>query len=331
MGYPNYLDPRPDATKMANRLSRMSQWIDDHPANRKRSPLENLMLRTSVKMHEERGEVNAALIGMSGQNPRKGVTHSIDDVESELLDWAIVALGGVEHIHGNDGSSMARLAAKLVKIHDRMEAKRTEAARLTLDEFKTAEPMVDLNAETERMRASLNPEDRVRYEKLRAASSVNWPEFERRNDINRPLYYGMNAPTGVKGCPVSFYNSADTSLTHCSFPEGHSPIGVPPTPGSAHKTMWDHGNEKARAWWNNDNRRLVIDHDGPSSGVDFTLTQHMGEAQATRVQDFFDKFATEAGQAVKDNPEIYNSDGTARDGSSQDDVQTEPHMGTGND
>lgn len=178
MGYPNYLDPRPDATKMANRLSRMSQWIDDHPANRRRSPLENLMLRTSVKMHEERGEVNAALIGMSGQNPRKGVTHSIDDVESELLDWAVVALGGVEHIHGNDGSSMARLAAKLVKIHDRMEAKRTEAARLTLDEFKTAEPMVDLNAETERVKATLTEEEQVRLDEFRAASSTNWPEVD---------------------------------------------------------------------------------------------------------------------------------------------------------
>lgn len=50
-----------------------------------------LMLRVG-KVAEEYGEAWAALIGMHGQNPRKGRTHTEDDVVGELLDVALTAL-----------------------------------------------------------------------------------------------------------------------------------------------------------------------------------------------------------------------------------------------
>lgn len=45
-----------------------------------------------LKLTEEVGEVAQAVIGATGQNPRKGVTHSWEDVQGELCDVVITAL-----------------------------------------------------------------------------------------------------------------------------------------------------------------------------------------------------------------------------------------------
>ncbi|MFJ8145499.1 MazG-like family protein [Streptomyces sp. NPDC096094] len=52
---------------------------------------EGLLLRM-LKLSEEVGEVSEAVIGATGQNPRKGITHTWDDVEAELCDVVITAL-----------------------------------------------------------------------------------------------------------------------------------------------------------------------------------------------------------------------------------------------
>ncbi|MFH9415267.1 MazG-like family protein [Streptomyces rochei] len=52
---------------------------------------EGLLLRM-LKLSEEVGEVAEAVIGATGQNPRKGVSHTWEDVEAELCDVAITAL-----------------------------------------------------------------------------------------------------------------------------------------------------------------------------------------------------------------------------------------------
>ncbi|MFY4720089.1 MazG-like family protein [Streptomyces sp. LaBMicrA B280] len=52
---------------------------------------EDLLLRI-LKLSEEAGEVAEAVIGATGQNPRKGVTHTWDDVQAELCDVVITAL-----------------------------------------------------------------------------------------------------------------------------------------------------------------------------------------------------------------------------------------------
>lgn len=71
------------------------------------------------KIAEEYGEVTEAWLGVAGTNPRKGQTHTIDDVVSELLDVAFCALGSVEHLTGNEGHSIELLAA-----HARQRAER---------------------------------------------------------------------------------------------------------------------------------------------------------------------------------------------------------------
>jgi NTP pyrophosphatase (non-canonical NTP hydrolase) len=45
-----------------------------------------------MKLTEEAGEVTAAVIGTLGQNPRKGVTHTWDDVQAELCDVMVTAM-----------------------------------------------------------------------------------------------------------------------------------------------------------------------------------------------------------------------------------------------
>lgn len=63
--------------------------------NRRGNPelkgLPELVLR-GLKVQEEAGELAAAVIGVLGQNPRKGVTHTWDDVINEAIDVALSAL-----------------------------------------------------------------------------------------------------------------------------------------------------------------------------------------------------------------------------------------------
>lgn len=97
-------------------LVELSSWIDR--GNEHRDPEAATWARLA-KITEEAGEVVAAYIGATGQNPRKGVTHSAADVEDELLDVAITALSAVEHLRGHDGRSLELLEEKLRRILDR--------------------------------------------------------------------------------------------------------------------------------------------------------------------------------------------------------------------
>ncbi|MFJ9692801.1 MazG-like family protein [Kitasatospora sp. NPDC101183] len=63
-------------------------WLDEESTQ---SPQEERLLRL-LKLSEEVGEVGAAVIGATGQNPRKGVTHTWEDVQHELCDVVFSAL-----------------------------------------------------------------------------------------------------------------------------------------------------------------------------------------------------------------------------------------------
>ncbi|MDH3034149.1 MazG-like family protein [Streptomyces griseoincarnatus] len=63
-------------------------WLD---ANRVVDGPDEVLLRI-LKLSEEVGEVAQAVVGATGQNPRKGVTHTWDDVSAELCDVAVTAL-----------------------------------------------------------------------------------------------------------------------------------------------------------------------------------------------------------------------------------------------
>lgn len=50
-----------------------------------------------AKVTEEAGEAIDALIGVTGQNPRKGQYGSMDDLMSELADVAMTGLYAIQH------------------------------------------------------------------------------------------------------------------------------------------------------------------------------------------------------------------------------------------
>lgn len=65
-----------------------NDWVAFLAGEFKKAPLWVQLL----KLTEECGEVAEAYIGATGANPRKGYSHSHEDVRSELLDVAITAL-----------------------------------------------------------------------------------------------------------------------------------------------------------------------------------------------------------------------------------------------
>lgn len=50
------------------------------------------MLTQALKVLEEAGELAQAVNGVLGENPRKGVTHTVDDCLHEAIDVALSAL-----------------------------------------------------------------------------------------------------------------------------------------------------------------------------------------------------------------------------------------------
>jgi|SRR4051812_17611877 hypothetical protein len=142
MGHPNY-----DLVMASNDLARISAWIDNHNGGtfdlNSDAGLARAWGRTS-KISEEvmevqgaggsdvvvsalagaQGRVVTALIGATGQNPRKGVTHTEDDVVKELCDVALTALAAVESITGNRGESMTLFRDHIRGVERRMAESR---------------------------------------------------------------------------------------------------------------------------------------------------------------------------------------------------------------
>jgi NTP pyrophosphatase (non-canonical NTP hydrolase) len=72
-----------------------------------------------LKVTEEAGEAATAWIGVTGGNPRKGVTHTRDDVAAELADVALTALIAIESL-GLDHHRVLRECA--LKVADRLSS-----------------------------------------------------------------------------------------------------------------------------------------------------------------------------------------------------------------
>ncbi|WP_314414190.1 MazG-like family protein [Streptomyces sp. DSM 40484] len=73
-----------------------------------------------LKVVEEAGEASAAYIGLTGQNPRKGITHTPRDVADELCDVIIAAAVA---LHAFSAAPPAVLDAKLHAAARRLQTK----------------------------------------------------------------------------------------------------------------------------------------------------------------------------------------------------------------
>jgi NTP pyrophosphatase (non-canonical NTP hydrolase) len=75
-----------EAAGIWDAVSLARAWLDEHNGT---APPE-IGLRV-LKIVEEAGEAAAAWIGVMGNNPRKGITHSRQDVADELGDVAFTS------------------------------------------------------------------------------------------------------------------------------------------------------------------------------------------------------------------------------------------------
>jgi len=67
-----------------------------------------------LKIGEEAGEAAGAWIGAIGVNPRKGVTHSRQDVADELADVVLTALVAIESLGYDSREVVEKCAAKVL-------------------------------------------------------------------------------------------------------------------------------------------------------------------------------------------------------------------------
>jgi NTP pyrophosphatase (non-canonical NTP hydrolase) len=89
-------------------VERARRWLDE--ANG--TSTGELTLRI-LKIVEEAGRAAAAWVGATGQNPRKGVTHTLPDVAAELGDVAFTALVAAASLGFDPQVVLAGVAAKV--------------------------------------------------------------------------------------------------------------------------------------------------------------------------------------------------------------------------
>lgn len=92
--------------EIADSLAAESRRIDEHLADRDQAGRIEYRI---LKLGSEWGELTDAWLGVSGQNRRKGITHTREDLKREALDLAVTALEVWEHLDGAEGRVMHAL------------------------------------------------------------------------------------------------------------------------------------------------------------------------------------------------------------------------------
>lgn len=69
------------------------------------------------KMQEEIGECIQAFIGVTGQNPRKGFTHSQIEVHDELCDAILTGIYALQHFTKNTSETRGLLRSRM-RVHE---------------------------------------------------------------------------------------------------------------------------------------------------------------------------------------------------------------------
>jgi NTP pyrophosphatase (non-canonical NTP hydrolase) len=100
--------PEPTADLWTS-IDELCAWLD---ANRPAGGEQGVLSRM-LKLSEEVGEVAQAVIGATGQNPRKGVTHTWEDVQGELCDVVITALVALRSLTPDTREVFSRHLAKV--------------------------------------------------------------------------------------------------------------------------------------------------------------------------------------------------------------------------
>ena len=79
----------------------------------------------STKVVEEAGEAINALIGISGQNPRKGKYSDMDDLIGELADVALTGIYAIQHFTKDGDRTLSAILEKARYHKSRIEGSGT--------------------------------------------------------------------------------------------------------------------------------------------------------------------------------------------------------------
>lgn len=90
---------------MWDEAGQLTEWLGE-------APIEAQLL----KLTEEVGEVAEAYLGLTGLNPRKGVTHTQDDLVNEVADVIISAAVAVVRLTGDHQAARAKFNAHLARV-----------------------------------------------------------------------------------------------------------------------------------------------------------------------------------------------------------------------
>jgi hypothetical protein len=108
-------------TRLLAIIRNVDLWLDAEVAGEYAAqPLGQDWARVA-KTAEEVGEAIAALIAMTGQNPRKGVCGTLDDLLGELGDTAVTAIFAIQHFTKNEAETGAVVVAAMEKAGARAE------------------------------------------------------------------------------------------------------------------------------------------------------------------------------------------------------------------
>lgn len=101
-------------TELFDLVERFANMLDEHNG----AGDGELSMRV-MKVTEEAGEVAQAWIGAHGANPRKGYSHTLDDVAGELADVVLAALVAMESLGYRPEKT---LATRVAELHERLDA-----------------------------------------------------------------------------------------------------------------------------------------------------------------------------------------------------------------
>lgn len=99
------------------RVERLREWLDETTPP---EVAENIKLWRVLKISEEVGEVSEAIHGAMGANPRKGTSHTWDEVTKELCDVIVTAMVALSTCAPGDGEKL--LEDRLQQLVDRVGA-----------------------------------------------------------------------------------------------------------------------------------------------------------------------------------------------------------------
>ena len=109
----------PTLERVLTIIHNVDEWLDsDVSAGYREQPLGQDWARVA-KVAEEVGEAIDALIGCTGQNPRKGYYGEADDLLAELADVAVTGMFAIQHFTKDNARTASVVMASLEKAASR--------------------------------------------------------------------------------------------------------------------------------------------------------------------------------------------------------------------